>query len=69
MELRRTATTLALAVALGGGMAACNGEEAGRAVDKGAKKAKEAGKKAAGEVEKAGKKAADKADKAVDSER
>ncbi len=69
MELRRTATTLALAAALAGGVAACDGEEAGRAVDKGAKKAKEAGKKAADAAKDAGKKAANKADKAVDSEK
>ena len=69
MDLRRTATALARAATLGGGMAACNGEDAGRAVDKGAKKAKDAGKKAADAAEKAGKKAADKADKAVDSEK
>jgi hypothetical protein len=57
MQLRRTATTLALAIAMGTGLAACDAEEAGRdagkAVDKGAKEAEKAGKKAAGEVDKA----------------
>ena len=57
MQLRRTATTMTLVFALAGGMSACNGEDAGRAVDKGAKKVKDAGKKAA-----------KKADKAVDTE-
>jgi len=51
MRLRRTATTLALAAALAGGLGACDAEEAGRdagrTVEEGAKEAERAGKKAA----------------------
>ena len=53
MHLRRTATTLTLALVLGGGVTACNGEDAGRAVDKGAKKVRKAGKEAGKKVDKA----------------
>jgi hypothetical protein len=61
LQVRRTASALLAAAALGGGLTACDGGKAEDAVDKGVQDAKDAGKKAVDDAKDAGGKAVDDA--------